>query len=71
VVTAGTDVGGRVFLVAHVAGASAEVTDSALRAHLAMTLPHQMIPRRFARIDSVPTTVSGKTDRRAITVDGP
>ncbi|MEU5911646.1 amino acid adenylation domain-containing protein [Micromonospora sp. NPDC047527] len=70
-VTAGTDVSGRVFLIAHVAGASAEVTDSALRAHLAMTLPHHMIPRRFARIDSVPTTVSGKTDRRAITVDGP
>ncbi|WP_036378091.1 amino acid adenylation domain-containing protein [Micromonospora sp. ATCC 39149] len=71
VVTAGTDVDGRVFLIAHVAGAPAEVTDSALRAHLAMTLPHYMIPRRFVRIDSVPTTVSGKTDRRAITVDGP
>ncbi|WP_204036922.1 amino acid adenylation domain-containing protein [Micromonospora qiuiae] len=70
-VTAGTDAGGRVFLIAYVAVASAEVTDSALRAHLAMTLPHHMIPRRFTRIDSVPTTVSGKTDRRAITVDGP
>ncbi|MFI9642390.1 amino acid adenylation domain-containing protein [Micromonospora sp. NPDC051925] len=69
-VTAGTDAGGRVFLVAYVAGVSAEVTDSALRAHLARTLPPHMIPRRFARIDSVPTTVSGKTDRRAITVDG-
>ncbi|MFV2103021.1 amino acid adenylation domain-containing protein [Micromonospora sp. LOL_024] len=70
VVTADTDAGGRVFLVAHVAGASAEVTDSVLRAHLATTLPHHMIPRRFARIDTVPTTVSGKTDRRAISVDG-
>jgi acyl-coenzyme A synthetase/AMP-(fatty) acid ligase len=36
-----------------------------------MTLPHYMIPRRFARIDRLPTTVSGKTDRRAVTVDGP
>lgn len=71
VVTSGTDAGGRVFLIAHVAAASEQVTDAALRAHLAMTLPHYMIPRRFARIDRLPTTVSGKTDRRAVTVDGP
>jgi amino acid adenylation domain-containing protein len=71
VVTAGTDVGGRVHLVAHVAGTPAEVTDSALRTHLATTLPHHMIPRRFTRIVGVPTTTSGKTDRRAITADGP
>ncbi|WP_432906330.1 amino acid adenylation domain-containing protein [Micromonospora matsumotoense] len=70
-VTAGTDVDGRVFLIAQVAGAAAQVTDSALRTHLAQTLPRHMIPRRFARIDRLPTTVSGKTDRRAITADGP
>lgn len=68
-VSRGTDAGGRDYLVAHVAGAPAEVTDAALRAHLAVTLPPHMIPRRLVRIEHVPTTVSGKTDRRAMTVD--
>jgi amino acid adenylation domain-containing protein len=69
VVTAATDVSGRTYLTAHVTGELAGVTDAALRAHLAMTLPFHMMPRRFARIDHVPTTSSGKTDRRALAVD--
>jgi D-alanine--poly(phosphoribitol) ligase subunit 1 len=69
VVTTATDGEGRVCLVAHVTGALTGVTDAALRAHLATTLPHHMLPRRFARIDELPTTASGKTHRRALTAD--
>lgn len=67
VVTAATDERGRVYLIAHVAGALAGTTDAALRAHLAQSLPPHMMPRRFVRIDRVPTTHSGKADRRAVT----
>ncbi len=66
-VTADTDDRGRVFLVAHVAGELAEVTDAALRAGLAATLPPYMLPRRFTRIARLPTTASGKVDHRALT----
>jgi len=69
VVTARTDGEGRVFLIAHVTGALTGVTDAALRAHLATTLPHYMMPRRFARMDELPTTTSGKTHRRALAAD--
>jgi amino acid adenylation domain-containing protein len=69
VVTAATDDRGRTYLVAHVSGDLADVTDAALRAHLATTLPPYMMPRRFARIDRVPTTTSGKADRRALAAD--
>ncbi|WP_018824924.1 amino acid adenylation domain-containing protein [Salinispora arenicola] len=67
-VSTATDDRGRVFLIAHVAGELAEVTDAALRHHLAATLPPYMMPRRFARIARVPTMTSGKADRRALTV---
>ncbi|MGW0416117.1 amino acid adenylation domain-containing protein [Streptomyces collinus] len=66
VVTAETDGRGRTYLVAHVSGALEQVTDAALRAHLARTLPFHLMPRRFARIDRVPTTSTGKADRRAL-----
>lgn len=66
VVTADTDERGRVFLVAHVAGELAETTDAALRTHLAAQLPPHLMPRRFVRIESVPTTRTGKTDRTAL-----
>jgi D-alanine--poly(phosphoribitol) ligase subunit 1 len=69
VVTIVTDDRGRPYIVAHVTGDLADVTDVALRAHLAATLPHYMMPRRFARIDRVPTTTSGKADRRALAAD--
>jgi D-alanine--poly(phosphoribitol) ligase subunit 1 len=61
--TATGDERGRVALTAHVAGRLADVSDAALRAHLAESLPPYMMPRRFVRIARVPTTHSGKTDR--------
>ncbi|MFG2298924.1 amino acid adenylation domain-containing protein [Streptomyces sp. NPDC048603] len=70
VVTPGTDGQGRVFLVAHVTGALAGTTDAALRAHLGATLPPHLMPRRFERLDRLPTTRSGKADRRALTETG-
>ncbi|MGW8698061.1 amino acid adenylation domain-containing protein [Streptomyces eurythermus] len=66
VVTAERDDQGRFHLVAHVSGALAGVTDAGLRAHLMRTLPFHLIPHRFVRIDRVPTTSTGKTDRRAL-----
>ncbi len=69
VITTGTDDRGRTYLVAHVSGDLTDVTDAALRAHLASTLPPYMMPRRFERIDRVPTTTSGKADRRALAAD--
>ncbi|WP_338320762.1 amino acid adenylation domain-containing protein [Streptomyces lonarensis] len=67
VVTADADDRGRVFLSAHLTGASPqEVTDAELRRHLAETLPAHMMPRRFHRIGRVPTTTTGKADRSAL-----
>ncbi|MEU3633615.1 amino acid adenylation domain-containing protein [Streptomyces fradiae] len=66
VVTAGEDGAGRVFLTAHVTGDLADVRDGELRAHLAATLPPHLMPRRFARLDELPVTRSGKADRRAL-----
>jgi amino acid adenylation domain-containing protein len=63
VVTATTDDRGRPHLVAHVAGPTAAVTDAALRRHLAETLPPHLLPRRFRRVDRLPSTRTGKTDR--------
>src|SRR3954470_10548096 len=66
VVTSATDERGRVHLVAHVAGVPAEVTDAMLRAHLVTTLPPHLMPRRFHRVENIPTTHSGKADRAAL-----
>ncbi|HWM03458.1 MAG TPA: amino acid adenylation domain-containing protein [Actinophytocola sp.] len=70
VVTAAYDERGRAFLTAHVTGHLAELGDAALRAHLARTLPHHMMPRRFARLDQLPTTRTGKADRATLTLGG-
>jgi acyl-coenzyme A synthetase/AMP-(fatty) acid ligase len=70
VVAAETDGQGRVFLVAHVAGALADTTDAALRTHLGHALPPHLMPRRFVRHTDLPTTRSGKTDRRALSGSG-
>ncbi|MBB5857454.1 amino acid adenylation domain-containing protein [Amycolatopsis umgeniensis] len=67
VLTAAEDERGRIGLTAHVVGELADVSDAALRAHLAESLPPYMMPRRFARIASLPTTHSGKTDRTMLT----
>lgn len=66
VVTCAADDRGRVFLVAHVTGELADVPDGALRRHLATTLPPHLMPRRFVRLDRMPTTRSGKADRRTL-----
>ncbi|GAA4986594.1 amino acid adenylation domain-containing protein [Kitasatospora paranensis] len=70
VVAAESDDQGRVFLVAHVAGALAGTTDAALRTHLGSALPPHLMPRRFVRHTHLPTTRSGKTDRRALSGSG-
>ncbi|HEX6969539.1 MAG TPA: amino acid adenylation domain-containing protein [Micromonosporaceae bacterium] len=66
VVTSDSDERGRVFLIAHIAGDLAATTDAELRAHLATSLPPHLMPRRFVRLTELPTTRSGKTDRRAL-----
>ncbi|MEV7004244.1 amino acid adenylation domain-containing protein [Streptomyces sp. NPDC093982] len=44
-----------------------EVADPALlRAHLATALPEFMIPGHFVRLDQMPVTPNGKTDRQAL-----
>jgi D-alanine--poly(phosphoribitol) ligase subunit 1 len=66
VVTADTDGQGRVHLVAHVVGDLAGTTDPELRAHLGLTLPPHLMPRRFLRLAELPTTRGGKADRTAL-----
>ncbi|MFP8886678.1 amino acid adenylation domain-containing protein [Streptomyces mangrovi] len=70
VVTAGTDDLGRGHLIAHVTGELADVTDAALRVHLGRTLPPHLMPRRFVRLDEMPTTRGGKADRRTLAGTG-
>ena len=54
-------------LVAYVvAEPNASVTHSALRNHLATTLPEHMIPAVFVRIGTLPLNTSGKLDRAAL-----
>ncbi|MDF6018169.1 non-ribosomal peptide synthetase [Streptomyces sp. JH34] len=40
--------------------------DEEIRAHLAATLPDHMIPAAHVRLDVLPVTPNGKTDRRAL-----
>jgi amino acid adenylation domain-containing protein len=56
---------GAVELVAYVvATGSVDVTE--LRAHIAKTLPHYMVPSAFVFIDAMPLTPNGKVDRAAL-----
>ncbi|WP_042379388.1 amino acid adenylation domain-containing protein [Streptacidiphilus melanogenes] len=70
VVISDTDAQGRVFLVAHVTGELDGTSDPALRLHLARTLPPHLMPRRFVRLTTLPTTRGGKTDRTALAQTG-
>ncbi|MCF3135098.1 non-ribosomal peptide synthetase [Streptomyces olivochromogenes] len=53
------------WLVGYVTAAAGadEVTDSALRAHLAERLPGHLVPEVFVRLDELPVNRSGKIDR--------
>ncbi|KUN63900.1 non-ribosomal peptide synthetase [Streptomyces canus] len=64
VVVAGS--AGRPQLVAYYTGADAPSADE-LGARLAAVLPGYMVPRRRYRIEALPLTDNGKTDRKALT----
>ncbi|MEV0537302.1 amino acid adenylation domain-containing protein, partial [Kitasatospora sp. NPDC050463] len=53
-------------LVAYVVPAADSADTTALRAHLAGTLPEYMVPAAFVTIDTVPLSNSGKVDVRAL-----
>ncbi|MEL7146378.1 MAG: amino acid adenylation domain-containing protein, partial [Bacteroidota bacterium] len=53
------------FLVAYLA-ASKEVSSTEMRSYLSDKLPEYMIPSYFIQLDSLPLTVNGKLDRRAL-----
>jgi acyl-CoA synthetase (AMP-forming)/AMP-acid ligase II len=44
----------------------APVDEARLRHHCARTLPRYMVPARFAVVDRLPRTSTGKADRRAL-----
>ncbi|MBT8193571.1 MAG: amino acid adenylation domain-containing protein [Acidimicrobiia bacterium] len=46
--------------------AAEEISASDLRAHLAESLPDQMMPALFVRLDAIPLSRNGKTDRTAL-----
>ncbi|WP_047686397.1 non-ribosomal peptide synthetase, partial [Xenorhabdus sp. NBAII XenSa04] len=54
-------------LVAYLVTAD-EVSDDSLIGHLSARLPEYMVPASFTRLESVPLTLNGKLDRRALPV---
>jgi len=60
------DMPGRRQLVAYVVARGEDLASSALRAHLAQTLPRYMLPSAIVLIESLPRNASGKLDRRAL-----
>jgi len=66
-VIARTDRGdGEAHLVAYVVPAGVPASQTALRMHLAASLPDYMIPSAFVDLDALPLTENGKLDRRAL-----
>ena len=58
---------GELRLVGYLVGAGPELPDiPGLRAHLGALLPDYMVPTAWVRLDSLPLTASGKTDRKAL-----
>lgn len=56
------------YLVLREAAADPAATFSALRAHLRGRVPEYMVPVRYVPLDRLPTTPSGKIDRRALPI---
>lgn len=68
VVEARADFPGEKRLVAYFVAATPGdgATPQQLRAHLAASLPHFMVPTRYVCLDELPLTANGKVDRRAL-----
>lgn len=66
-VTDKRDENGRQYLVGYYTS-DTEIDEKALRAHLAAKLPKYMIPNYLMRLDKMPMTASGKTDRKNLPV---
>ena len=62
--------GGQLQLCAYVE-ADGELTEEALRAHAARTLPDHMVPTRIVAVPALPLTHNGKLDRRALPAPPP
>ncbi|MED1944045.1 MULTISPECIES: tyrocidine non-ribosomal peptide synthetase TycB [Brevibacillus] len=62
-----TDETGGKYLCAYVV-LSEEVSNEELRAYLSRTLPEYMIPSFFMKLERIPVTPNGKTDRRALPI---
>ncbi|MEU4626609.1 non-ribosomal peptide synthase/polyketide synthase [Actinoplanes sp. NPDC023801] len=65
-VVAREDAAGHRRLVAYLVSADGTADATALRAALRRTLPDHMVPSVFVALDRLPTTGSGKLDRRAL-----
>ena len=66
-VTNKRDENGRQYLVGYYT-TDTEIDEKSLRAHLAAKLPKYMIPNYLIRLDKMPMTASGKTDRKNLPV---
>ncbi len=48
--------------------APVEIPTPVLKSHVAATLPHQIVPSQFVRLDSIPLTSNGKVDKSALPI---
>ncbi len=68
VVVAREDTPGRARLVAYLRASGSGLSIPDVRRHLQDFLPDYMMPAAFVRVDDLPRTPNGKTDRRALPV---